>query len=812
MKNIFKKLSSLLLGSAMLLGVGVAISSVHNEAIETRAESTTVTLTSANSVTENGVTISFAKSKGSNDPIWVSDSSTLRLYAKNTITFSSDTNINKIEFTWEKNPKRTFATVTADVGSYTHPSAAGKGTWEGASKNIVFTVGASGQIQLTTLVFTLEEATSNSPLKSIVLSGQTTSYYTDDEFSFDGTCTATFEDDSTKVVTPTSITKPDMSTAGEKTIEVSYTDPNDETNIKTASYTINVTQNPYEGKGTKENPYTVSDVYTIANGLESDTNNGKLVYAKGVVSGDVSLNNSRGTFNITDGKQTIKAYSITGVNTSDSTNSKYVADQYRVVITGTIINYNGTLEIGYASGFETSLESSKAPATLTIDVPDTLNLNADGTFNATTDATNPTVVWSSSDEDFILVENDATYLVGDNTGKVTVTATLTYDNCIIPITVSKEVTIIDPNAHQIVITGDTSVPVDQTIQLTATCVQGDAISWLSSSDSIATVSNDGKVSGVSEGNVVITARCANGASATHNIEVTAKQQLFAKVTSTDDLVIGKEFVIADIDGKNVMSSTQNDNNRSSIAATKNGDYIVKTDDTAVFTLLPAKDNGYAFYDKLNNAMLASASSDKNYLHTDGKYGNENAYANISISTTDGETATTVTFQGENSKNTLKKNSNSSIFSCYSKGQTDIAIYIAVEGNPEVLGDTWAKEFNSTANCDATGVNNLEQSTWDALKSQFEAQSIPEKMAASYLDVDSSLASEDFKKAINNYEHCLAKYQYTGFINNRDITVNSLTNKFYNVDNTTTIAIIVVISLTSLTAIGGYLFIRKHKEQ
>ena len=74
-------------------------------------------------------------------------------------------------------------------------------------------------------------------LTSISLSGQTTTYTVGDSFSFDGTCTAYYDDDTNRVVTPTSVSSPDMSSTGSKTVTVSYTE-GDVT--KTAEYTITV--------------------------------------------------------------------------------------------------------------------------------------------------------------------------------------------------------------------------------------------------------------------------------------------------------------------------------------------------------------------------------------------------------------------------------------------------------------------------------------------------------------------------------------------------------------------------------------------
>lgn len=112
------------------------------------------TLSSADSVTKSGVTVTFDKGSGSSIPAWYDNG--LRLYAKNTITFSSQTEMKKIEFDWEKQGTKTFATATASTGSYTHPTSAGKGTWTGSTKSVVFTLGSeTAQLQLNTFKVTI---------------------------------------------------------------------------------------------------------------------------------------------------------------------------------------------------------------------------------------------------------------------------------------------------------------------------------------------------------------------------------------------------------------------------------------------------------------------------------------------------------------------------------------------------------------------------------------------------------------------------------------------------------------------------------
>lgn len=84
-------------------------------------------------------------------------------------------------------------------------------------------------------------------LKSIAVSGQTTTYDQFASFSFDGTCTATYsvtkndvaQDDEEKTVTPTSVSSPDMTTTGVKTVTVTYTENEVE---KTTTYDITVNE------------------------------------------------------------------------------------------------------------------------------------------------------------------------------------------------------------------------------------------------------------------------------------------------------------------------------------------------------------------------------------------------------------------------------------------------------------------------------------------------------------------------------------------------------------------------------------------
>lgn len=112
-------------------------------------------------------------------------------------------------------------------------------------------------------------------LASIAVSGQSTSYNLGDTFSFNGTVKATYTDGSTKTVTPTSVSQPNMNEAGTQTVTVTYTEGNV---TKTAEYTITI-KDPNAG-GSDDSGNTGGDDATsatisfedVANRISQDDN------------------------------------------------------------------------------------------------------------------------------------------------------------------------------------------------------------------------------------------------------------------------------------------------------------------------------------------------------------------------------------------------------------------------------------------------------------------------------------------------------------------------------------------------------------
>ena len=145
------------------------------------------------------------------------------------------------------------------------------------------------------------------------------------------------------------------------------------------------------------------------------------------------------------------------------------------------------------------------------------------------------------------------------------------------------------------------------------------------------------------------------------------------VKDVAEITIGSEIIIVAAGSNYALGTTQGDKNRNAVSITKSSDKasIENIDsDVQVFTVQAGtKENTVAFY--TGKGYIYAASSSANLLKTQDKI-DDNASWSISIST---EGIATIAAQGKNTRNLLKKTSNSALFSCYSSEQSDVAIYI-----------------------------------------------------------------------------------------------------------------------------------------
>ena len=205
------------------------------------------------SFTAGAYTVTAEKGEGSTNPAYNTGAADLRVYAKGLITISnSKENITKIVFNLSAQGLKRLAPVTASTGTIaTQASGDNTVTWTGNASSVTFTVGekadfgSDGDTKAGQLCFTSIDVAPWSDgdvqaktLESISVSGQKASFNVGDAFAFGGTVTANYSDGSHKNVTEEAdFSSPDMNSAGEKTVTVSYTESGV---TKTCDYTITV--------------------------------------------------------------------------------------------------------------------------------------------------------------------------------------------------------------------------------------------------------------------------------------------------------------------------------------------------------------------------------------------------------------------------------------------------------------------------------------------------------------------------------------------------------------------------------------------
>lgn len=144
-----------------------------------------------------------------------------------------------------------------------------------------------------------------------------------------------------------------------------------------------------------------------------------------------------------------------------------------------------------------------------------------------------------------------------------------------------------------------------------------------------------------------------------------------RITDVSTLKVDDQIVIANAAAEYALGTNQKTNNREAVVVTPSGSSITLNSKVQVLTLKSGtKDDTWAFY--TGSGYLYAASSEKNFLKTE-KSLSDNSSWSITL-TADG--VATVTAQGTNTHNLLRYNYNKGtpLFSAYTGGQDDIALY------------------------------------------------------------------------------------------------------------------------------------------
>lgn len=204
-------------------------------------------------------------------------------------------------------------------------------------------------------------SSSTKTLDSITLdtSDAPTTFNVGDTFSYEGlSVTAYYDDGTDDIVTPTNVSTPNMSTAGQKTVTVTYTEDGV---TKTAQYTITVNAVTLTSIEVSEpkTAYYVGDTFvkptvtaTYSNGSTSDVTNSATFSGYNLSNAGnqtVTVSYTNGTTQTTSYNITVTAVAVTSISVSGQTTSFDVGDTF---------SFGGTVTAHYNNGSSADVTAS----------------------------------------------------------------------------------------------------------------------------------------------------------------------------------------------------------------------------------------------------------------------------------------------------------------------------------------------------------------------------------------------------------------------------------------------------------------------
>ncbi len=168
-------------------------------------------------------------------------------------------------------------------------------------------------------------------------------------------------------------------------------------------------------------------------------------------------------------------------------------------------------------------------------------------------------------------------------------------------------------------------------------------------------------------------------------EVSGGAESYVLVTDASQLYEGATVVIAAKKANYAMGTTQNKNNRASVAITKNSDGTITLNNSVQLLTLGIGGTAgtYTFYTGSSGYLYcASGSSSGNYLRT-GTTLNDRAYFTITVSADGTSDIVSVTTASNRNKMRFNSSNNPKLFACYSSGQDPLSLYIKTVGSGSV---------------------------------------------------------------------------------------------------------------------------------
>lgn len=245
------------------------------------------------------------------------------------------------------------------------------------------------------------------------------------------------------------------------------------------------------------------------------------------------------------------------------------------------------------------------------------------------------ITYSSSDTNVATIDENGN-ITAISEGTSTITATLeAVEGSYQSATATCELTVKDPRTAPEFSFSEESytINVNEAKQILPTTNSNGEISYASSDDAVATVDAEGNVTGIAEGDATITATIAatseyKSATATYQIKVVDPNKpaevvtpmSFKKVTSTDELIDGGQYIIV-CEDQNVAMTTISSKNKGGSATIQITDEVTSAtklpNDVIIYTVSNKDSDGFFYL--INEGKFLSAGSSTNIT--------ENATAN-----------------------------------------------------------------------------------------------------------------------------------------------------------------------------------------
>ncbi len=758
MKNIAKKLANLVLGFALVLGVGISVGSVNKEAIGVRADETTISFkagtdkSTSGSLTKDVITISMS-TLGRDDNYRANSGSSITVSTSNGV-------IIKTVFTCAANETLKYGPGNMSGDNYSYSNKVG--TWQLSTGATSISLKTSAQVRMTQIDVTYK-TDSSIPLENIELKNYPTSPL--------------------EIGNKVSLSYYGMdSDANEWIGDVVYvsSDENvatiDESGVLTAfgagTSNISVYANAgVDGAKVESTPITIS-----------------------VLADPDRVDLPIGTYQVNIDYSSVKKNDTVPASQTYDIKEKEGTGEDRIWYKNMSIAYSGVTAI---FGEEYTFASDTSTATITN------NSNAKITS---------VIIKYYDTKRLTLTDDSSNVISGAEDGNV-----VTYNLSSTVFTLKGQTSVTNTSIYSMQITFSV---VDESEQLLNLVIAKSA-SWNKTS-------YKEKESPSSDGLIVTANYTTDGSSISRSIDVTSQVSTWSFTPSVLSLADTSFSVVAVWNGYTSVSLTIEGITVESISgALESGRYFISETGT-----LEVRE----YTNKTSTAVDITKTSAWDFeLVADNTYnisttiGDYKYYLYVANNSTGLRTSTTnaarwtltaltgedagkyalVCNDGTQDRYLCNYNSTSTNdWRTYKSSNIGTMYKLSIVEEKDVFASNFLNTF--TAGCNPNGGYDSAKMDWVGAKTQYNTLSYDNKNIFVNTIVNES-STDNISKCVNKYDYIVEKYGTALFENfmNRSGFSTSASNRIYkSSENDTAIMIITVVTLSSITVIGGYLFIRK----